>query len=460
MPEEPKPYSKEDLVRAIQQVAREAAPDTEKPPYFLSLLRQHFGREPRELPSVQEQFAGWEHPTIHLALKKCLERAEDGVKLHGIGTAHRGELLTLTDLLKTQWPPEPVPVEYRNIPLGDEVLTCVQRALFLCRLNGEPFAVVLDGPGRFTPAANVSVAGVDQAACETFLADLRRTMRGLSVHRGKVLSVSCNDSGIEVHVQHLPAVEREQIILPSGLLDRIERQTVQFSAHADRLRAVGQHLKRGILLYGPPGTGKTFSAMYLASRMKGRTVILITGAAMGLIEDACKLARALQPSTLILEDVDLVAEERTSQETGTNAVLFQLLNQMDGLGDDADILFLLTTNRPDVLEPALASRPGRIDMAIEVPLPDAECRRRLIQLYAKGLKLELDGWEAVVKRTDGVSAAFIRELVRKSALAAADEGEDLTLRDRHVDQALHELLIHGGGLTRSLLGAAGPSATS
>ena len=70
-----------------------------------------------------------------------------------------------------------------------------------------------------------------------------------------------------------------------------------------------------------------------------------------------------------------MAEERTRQGTGTNAVLFELLNQMDGLGDDADVLFILTTNRPELLEPALASRPGRVDEAIEVPLPDAAAGR-------------------------------------------------------------------------------------
>ena len=95
---------------------------------------------------------------------------------------------------------------------------------------------------------------------------------------------------------------------------------------------------------------------------------------------------------------------------------------MDGLGDDADILFVLTTNRPDILEPALAARPGRIDQAIEVPLPDAECRIRLLSLYAHGLQVadgvlpaeHNDNSNFLVERTKGASAAFIRELVRKA----------------------------------------------
>jgi len=194
--------------------------------------------------------------------------------------------------------------------------------------------------------------------------------------------------------------------------------------------------------------------MYLAGRMTDRTVLLVTGLDVGLLGKVCAMARLLQPSMVVLEDVDLVAEERT----GTNAcgpLLFELLNQMDGLADDADVVFLLTTNRADRLEPALAARPGRVDQAVEIPLPDAGCRRRLVELYGRGLTLRLDDMDALIARTEGVSAAFVKELLRKAALIATDtggSGDDLVLEDRHVAAALHELVVEGGELTRSLLG--------
>jgi len=193
--------------------------------------------------------------------------------------------------------------------------------------------------------------------------------------------------------------------------------------------------------------------MYLAGQMRDRTVLLLTGRALGLTEASCAMARTLEPSMLIVEDVDLIAEERDRQTPGCTALLFELLNQMDGLADDADVLFVLTTNRPDVLEPALASRPGRVDEAIEFPLPDAEGRRQLFALYGKGLTLELSNLDAFIDRTENVSPAFIRELLRKAALFATEDGDPLVVRDRHVDDALHDLVVHGGDLTMSLLGA-------
>src|SRR5947209_4365911 len=165
---------------------------------------------------------------------------------------------------------------------------------------------------------------------------------------------------------------------------------------------------------------------------------------------------SLPSATVILEDVDLIAEERTEQEIGCNALLFELLNQMDGLSDDADILFLLTTNRADLLEPALAARPGRIDQAVEIPLPDRACRKRLFDLYGQGLTLRLEHLPELIEQTEGVSAAFIRELMRKAALFSADESnesEGIVVEDRHFEEALRELVFEGGELTKRLLGA-------
>ena len=110
---------------------------------------------------------------------------------------------------------------------------------------------------------------------------------------------------------------------------------------------------------------------------------------------------------VVVEDVDLIAEQRDSRG-GQHPLLFQLLNEMDGLGEDADVTFLLTTNRADPLEPALTQRPGRVDHAAELPRPDADARRRLIRLYQHDLVLDLSSPADVIARTEGVTASFLK----------------------------------------------------
>ena len=290
---------------------------------------------------------------------------------------------------------------------------------------------------------------------ERVVRQLTRQTRLGRAYRGRILSLERNCyGGLLVEVHQLPRIARGDIVLPELVLRRLERHAIAFSRHAARLRAADRHLKRGVLLYGPPGTGKTLSAMYVVASMPERTVLQLTGAGMGSIDAACRMARLLEPSTVLLEDVDLIGTEREEQSGGANALLFELLNQMDGLGPDADVLFVLTTNRPDVLEPALAARPGRVDQAIEIPLPDADCRRRLFELYSRGLDVRIADWGRAVDATAGVSASFIRELLRKAALLAAEASERaaLIVREHHLDEATHELLVAGGPLTQRLLG--------
>jgi hypothetical protein len=439
-----------------------SAPNEE--PIFRKRLKNHFQQEPNQLPTLTEKFPTYDHANLHTALEAELSNSAGSVETFGVTSPHQFMAVSLSMLvapaksgLMGGGEISEGPVEYVNIDLdSDRVLSCVQSGLFLVKRGDEPLAILVSGPMReFHPMAQVSVEvmGRSRNVAESFLAEIRKAMRKRNVYRGHILSLAeTRMGGMEIKFHKLPDVTRENIILPEGLLERIERQTVRFSQLSGKLLSMGRHLKRGMLLHGPPGTGKTLTAMYVAQAIRDRTVLLLTGRGQGMIEQSCALARALQPSIVVLEDVDLVAEERSRPGTACTApLLFELLNQMDGLADDADILFLLTTNRPDILEPALAARPGRVDQAIEIPLPDSACRHRLFKLFAEGLSLGSIDWPNYVRRTDGASAAFIRELMRKAALFAADEPSD-SIQNRHLDEALHELVVDGGALTQSLLG--------
>jgi len=430
-----------------------------KKPLLFARLHGHFDRDPAELPVLEQNYAFYERANLHLAVEDLSKDADAPPVLTGIVVTEDYHSVSLSKLSR------PVsaanydegPVEYVDEALPNKQrLSCVKRGLYLYRVEGKPLALLItEQQYSRSPGIIAEIMAPAKEDAESFAHRLTRMVRHGRAFRGHVLSLERDCfGGVSVKFHSLPPVNREQIVLPAELLDRIERHTIAFSSHAKRLAAAGRHLKRGILLHGPPGTGKTFSAMYLASRMPGRTVFLLTGAGMGSIETACNMARILEPATIILEDVDLVGTQRDRQTVDANALLFELLNQMDGLADDADILFLLTTNRPDVLEPALAARPGRIDQAIAVPTPDEDCRRRLFALYSDGLTLDVKRLDELIHKMEGVSAAFIRELLRKAAVFAAIESKgDLVVKDRHVDEALAELLVAGGALTQSLLGA-------
>jgi ATP-dependent 26S proteasome regulatory subunit len=254
-----------------------------------------------------------------------------------------------------------------------------------------------------------------------------------------------------------PSLAADELVLPPGVLERLELHVLGPTRHRDALVASGRHLSRGVLLWGPPGTGKTHTVRYLTGLAESATVILLSGGTLGMVGAFAGLARRLAPALVVLEDVDLVAQERVFGPYGSSPILFELMNEMDGLRDDADVAFVLTTNRPDALEPALAARPGRIDLAVELPLPDDDARRRLLALYARGLELELNDRDAVVSRTAGVTASFIKELLRRAALGAAVSGRS-NVTDDDVRTVLDELLAETSALTRVLLGGERPSA--
>jgi len=95
---------------------------------------------------------------------------------------------------------------------------------------------------------------------------------------------------------------------------------------------------------------------------------------------------------------------------------------------------------------------GRIDQAIEFPLPDEEGRRKLVHLYARGLTVPAEVADAAVKKTQQASGAFVKELMRRSAQYRLQSGKETPLELTHLESALDEMLFSGGSLNRKLLG--------
>lgn len=468
----------EDQIDEFAEVFRRFLERMAKPagegPSLAERLAEHLGVDPIGLSAISEGFEPWEHANVQAALDAYLAQPGHDAQLVGVlGGQKRGFGVGLSDLLVTRalsvagmpsGGSRSGPVDYVNVAAGPgRSLVCIQFGVVLITSPDGKLAVLIrtadERTGPMGAKVTLEVMAPEPELATTFLAGFRTLMVEHNVYRGQVVSLARRQGPygtmvVEFHPR--PEVGRDDIVLADGVLDRIEGHVVGIGAERLRLLDAGRHLKRGLLLHGPPGTGKTLTVRYLAHRMADATVLILSGPALALVGPTCALARTLTPAVVVLEDVDLVAEERTMPGGGRNPLLFELLNEMEGMAEDADVSFLLTTNRPDILEPALAARPGRIDLAVEIGLPDAEGRRRLLELYGVGLDLRLDNAEAVIDRTDGVSPAFIKELLRKASLLAARDTPDgaLVVTDAHVNAALDELLAETASLTRLLLGGA------
>lgn len=432
-----------------------------------ALLEQHFGRVPVDhLIAAGRTFPVTAQVDLQLALEQTF-RTRYPATPRGIHVEFSQETLGIVQLVGNGHNPVQIgPLQHDEIDMGEAMAArCLRRGLWLARDGAIPFAVILSPAERYGQAEGVHVeiavpAGEEAGrVSRAFLEDIEARVKQGGSYRGKVLSLEAgsNYSGRAgaVKVHRLAAVAREEIILPAQTLTLLERNVHGFIRHRERLRALGLPVKKGLLFYGPPGTGKTHTIHYLASQLPDHTTLLITAEQVGLLDEYFQLARFLQPAMVVIEDVDLIARTREDMRGPCDeSLLNKLLNEMDGLREDAELLFVLTTNRPEHLEAALASRPGRIDQAIEFPLPDADGRRQLVRLYARGLHVPDAIAEAIVAKTDGASAAFIKELMRRSAQAGFEAGSADTLTEAGVRAALEEMLFGGGTLNRKLLGGA------
>jgi AAA+ superfamily predicted ATPase len=439
------------------------------------MLADHFRPTPiADIAIAERQFPFRVRADLQRAIDQLFGEQTRIIHFCGIRREYAHEGISLSDCIidSNHNPAVSIPPEYEEINIGaEEPVRVLKNGLWLLEQQGIRFAVLLSPTGRYgmTTGLKFEVGTPNSAEgtriTQEFFRHLEQSILKAESYRGKILSLEQSEhsysgeaTGITVH--KLRTVEREQVILPESTFKLLERNVIQFVKQRQRLSQFRQATKKGLLFYGPPGTGKTHTIHYLARALEGHTTLLISAEQVALLAEYMTLARLLQPSIVVLEDVDLIARDRSNMDSACEEVLLnKLLNEMDGLKEEADILFILTTNRPEALEAALASRPGRIDQAIEFPRPDAAGREKLVQLYARDARLSAQIVAEIVRRTDGVSAAFIKELLRRIIQFHIERNGDSEISHADVDSALDEMLFAGGSLNLQLLGAGSVDAT-
>ena len=430
------------------------------------ILLHHFRVPAGEIATAGRQFPIAARVDIQSALKDLLQ-SHPGAKLLGILSPNPHEPPALAQTLAGgNFGLDAGPLQHDEIDVGEPLpVRCLKNGLWLSRQRDLPFAIMMVPGGRFGLWSGVQVeiavpAGERGAEfSQAMFRELELQVSKGRTYRGRVISLEGQihpmGGGSIVKVHRLAKVNRDDVILPRQTLAMLDRNVTGFMAARAQLKKLRFQARKGLLFYGPPGTGKTYTVHYLASQLPDHTILLVTAEQVGLLGEYFTLARFLQPSIMVIEDVDLIARERTHMHGPLQeALLNKLLNEMDGLREDAEVLFILTTNRPDQIEPALVSRPGRIDQAIEFPLPDEEGRGKLSKLYARELEISEELLELIVSRTKGVSAAFIKELMRRCAQFQIEFSHGNILTQTAVDSAIEEMMFTGGTLNRRLLGAA------
>lgn len=424
---------------------------------LIDRLGTHFGCPATDVAVLTEDVPGHRYVDHDIALQLLAEGDPEQV-LIGVGGGDMRYHNSLADLLQNTYG-QPLPVAQPDFtvlpdsPTSER--TCLGYGIRLFHHHGQPVAVLEReaNPRRGQDIGTLEVMSPDRAAATSVLEELRELATTHSVLRRQV--VTLKDTGYEQSARGItfvprPSVAESDVILPAGTLDRVKQHVLGIAEHADELRAQGQHLKRGVLLYGPPGTGKTHTLRHLITEAIDHTVVLLSGNSLGYVTMAAKIARALQPAIVVLEDVDLVAQDR-DMAYGAQPLLFEVMDAMDGLDGDSDVTFLLTTNRVEAMEHALTQRPGRVDLAAEIPLPELAGRIALLQLYAPDGAFTDEVVAQTAGRLDGTTASLAKELVRRAVLLATVEGSKVC--DEHLLRATDQLLDDSEELSRVLLGA-------
>lgn len=208
------------------------------------------------------------------------------------------------------------------------------------------------------------------------------------------------------------------------------QEVVEYLHDPTKYRDIGAKMPKGILLVGPPGTGKTMLAKAVAGESEvpffsisgSEFVEMFVGMGAAKVRDLFKQAKEKAPCIVFIDEIDAIGKKRDGAALGGNdereQTLNQLLTEMDGFEDNAGVIILAATNRPESLDPAL-TRPGRFDRQVPVTLPDLQGRVAILKVHAAKIKTapSID-YDKVARMASGASGAELANIVNEAALRA------------------------------------------
>ena len=222
-------------------------------------------------------------------------------------------------------------------------------------------------------------------------------------------------------------VVKQLIAWQPDIKAQLDKDVIQFLKLMPILREKGLPNSRGIILSGPPGTGKTMMAKSIAAEADVTTILISAEMIKqkDQVKRAFKMARKLSPSLLIIEDIDTAGT--VSRKFTDHPILGEYLQAMDGMETNDGVVVLATTNHTENIDPAISDRPGRFDRIIDVKVPNLKQREQIIANLIE--KMPVDNLSTkqiseVAKKSDGLSGAWIREIMQCSYIEAISSGNE------------------------------------
>ena len=327
---------------------------------------------------------------------------------------------------------------YGNLQLGDEgSKRFIQSGYRFYERDGERFTIILsmddDGDQRIVFITREEGRGLE------LLDELEEDFYSNGPLNGAFFDMSYNFMKRSEMVDELLAWN------PS-IRKQLRKDVLDFLRLMPILSERGLPNSRGIILSGAPGTGKTMYAKSLAAEAETTTILISAEMIQQRhdVKSVFKLARRLSPALIIIEDIDTAGT--VSRKFTDHPILGEYLQAMDGMESNNGVVILATTNHTENIDPAISDRPGRFDRIIEVPLPDKNQRKEIIQNLMRNMPTKIHSGKAIDKiasKSKGLSGAWIREVVQTAMIEAiSDERCEIDVCD--LESGLKDVLQRRG----------------
>ena len=269
-----------------------------------------------------------------------------------------------------------------------------------------------------------------------------------------VLEVLPDVKDLRAKAMELVDRPREDFTMVGGLEEEIQKLTeavILPLTNPEKFERLGINPPSGVLLYGPPGTGKTLLAKAVARESKASFIGLVgselvhkyIGEGAKLVRDVFALAKEKEHAIIFIDEIDAIGTIRTDDTSGgdreVQRTLIQLLAEIDGFKERKNIKILAATNRIDVMDPALL-RPGRFDRIVEIPLPNAGAREKILSIHSSPMTLSKDvDLSRIVQETDGCTGADLKSICIEAGMLALRE-DARNVKQKHFEKAVESFV--------------------